>query len=615
MPLRSLRTAATATVGLAALALVCGPLAASGAVVHTLVPIGSDYQPDTMQLLASQAVARDTDGTVRILVLPITYSLNAYATKSGERNKNETLAQARTDLMQAACEAVRTSGQACAAQMVPVLVRDDAYLQANVDAFNGEVDGMFVLGGDQTVAMQVVAGTPVEAAMDAAWQGGTPLGGNSAGDAVQSRTMINGYVGSNGPAESMRQGVVDVWTYDGSGATSDITRGLIFGMPDVIMDQHVFEYGRTGRSLNVALQYGMPVLGMDAATGAVIRDYRTLSAVTGDTSGYIVDPLTWHASAAWRGPNASLSARNVALSLVAPGTDGYDFALRTPTVGGVSQAAPSIAGRSYPKATTPAGAGPLLLAGGIAADPAGLVGQRFKTLAGGAAARLVVLTVGYARSTDAQADAKAIAAALQPGVTAPVAWYVLDGKTPAATITAALKTASGILVTGPDRALIGPALTAQASVINAVKARWTAGRTLLADNAAAAALGTTYIADGISADVEVSAPEDMLAASVTVAAGLGWVGNVTVEPRLLPDQNWPQLFRLAAARPTSLAAGIDVGTALEISGGTAVVRGASAVAVVDARKAAFGTGTNTSLSARWMVLDSFANGETLAPAP
>ncbi len=593
--------------------LAGAPAAAGNPVTRTLVPIGSDYQPDTMQLLATQAVAHDTDGTVRILVIPITYGTDAYVTKSGERNQNETLAQARTDLMQAACEVVAPMTKTCAAQMVPVLVRDDAYLAANLAAFDTPVDGMFVLGGDQTIAMQVVAGTPFEARMATAWNQGTPMGGNSAGDAVQSQTMINGYFTGYGPATSMRRNAVDVWTYDGSGAESDLTRGLIFGFPDVIMDQHVFEYGRTGRSLNVALQYNQVLLGMDAATGAVVRDYRTLSDVTGDTSGYVIDPLTYGATGAWRGPSATLSMRRVALSLLAPGTDGYDFAARVPTVAGVAQAAPSIGGRSYPAFTTPKGAGPLLLAGGIMDSPSGIVAQRFKALAGGEQAKLVVLALGYARSTDAQADAKALAAALQAGTTASVQWFVVDGKTSASTIANAIKGATGIVVTAPDRALVGPALAAQATVVNAVKSRWTAGKVLLADNAAAAALGGTYIADGISADVEVSAPEDMLQAGVTVATGLGWVANLDVQPRLLPDQSWPQLFRLVAARKTSLGAGLDLDTALEISGGTAVARGASAAVIVDGRKAAFGVGTNTSLSARWMVLDSFTDGETVAP--
>lgn len=39
----------------------------------------------------------------------------------------------------------------------------------------------------------------------------------------------------------------------------------------------------------------------------------------------------------------------------------------------------------------------------------------------------------------------------------------------------------------------------------------------------------------------------------------------------------------------------------------------SAAVVVDGRKATFGTGSNGSLAAGWMVIDTFVAGETLAP--
>ena len=234
-------------------------------------------------------------------------------------------------------------------------------------------------------------------------------------------------------------------------------------------------------------------------------------------------------------------------------------------------------------------------------------------LAGGTNARIVVLTAGYAKSTDAQADAKSIAAALQPGVTATVQWFVLDGKTDAAAVTAAVASSTGTFLTAPDRSLIGGALAAQRTVRDAVKAAGRPAKVLLADDAAAAVLGSRYIADPISPDVEVTAPEDMLVDGVTVATGLGWVANARVEPRLVPDQNWGQAIRLAAAGPSTPAVGIDVGTALEVWRGVATARGASAAVVIDGRKATFGTGTNDSLAAAWMVIDTFVAGETLAP--
>jgi cyanophycinase-like exopeptidase len=612
MPARPARVrhARTAILGLLAVALVGAPavsVAAAEPPPGVLVPIGSDYQADTLQLFAAQAAARNDDGRVVILVIPITYSLDAYETKNSERKKNLALAENRTQQVEDACVAVAAPGQTCDAQLVPVLIRSDAEDAANLAYFTDDVDGMYVLGGDQTVAMQVVADTPVEAAMTAAYARGAVFGGNSAGDAVQSRTMINGYTGGNGPAESLRKGAVDVW----DGDDGDALRGLEFGMPDVIADQHVFEYGRTGRSLNVALDWGKPVLGMDAATGAVLTDYTTLDRVTGDTSGYVIDPLTWSAQASWGGPNETLSARNVAFHLVPPGDYGFAFDAMEPVVGGTPEEAPDIAGRSFPAVATPAGAGPLLLAGGIAGNPAGPVGQRFVEASGGASARVVVLAAGYAKSGEAKAAAKAIADALQPTVTEPVAWFVIDGKTDAALAAAAIAGADGILLAAPDRSLVKGSLALQPAVVAAVHASWTAGATLLADDAAASVLGERFVADPVSADVEASAPADMLADGVAFEAGLAWAGNLNVQPRLLPDQNWGQALRLAAHDRARPAVAIDVDTAVLVHGGATTVVGEGAAVVIDGRQALVGAGTNTSLAAAWLVVDSFVAGEVL----
>lgn len=604
------RTAVPVLLCLALAGAPAAPAVAGAPPVRTLVPIGSDYQADTLWLFARETARHDTSGRVVILVLPITYSLSADSTKNGERSQNLKLADHRRAMIEDACNAVKAPDQVCDAQLMPTLVRADAYLQSNLDFFTPDVDGMYVLGGDQTVAMTLVAGTPLEAKMAEAYAGGGVFGGISAGDAVQSVNMINGYTGSNGAAESMRRGAVDVWSYTGPG---DLTRGLIFGLPTAIAEQHVFEYGRTGRALNVAFSSGLPVIGMDAATGAMIRDEARLSDVVGDTSGIVLDTRTWSATGSYGGPNATLSERGTAVHLLPPGGYGYDIPSLRPIVDGGAVAAPSIAGRTYPAFTTPAGAAPLLLAGGIAADPAGAVGQRFLQLAGGVSARVLVLAIGYSKTGDARAAAKAVGAVLQPGVTAPVAWASLDDQTETG-LAASIADATGILLLAPDRSRIGDALGGRAAILDAVRARWSSGgATLLADDAAAAALGAWYVADGISADVEASAPADMLSGGVAFKAGLAWIGGLNVQPRLLPDQGWGQLFRLDGLRPGTLAAGIDVGTAVEVWGGGATARGDSAAVVLDGRHATFGQGANTALAATWITLDSFVAGESLAP--
>ena len=158
---------------------------------------------------------------------------------------------------------------------------------------------------------------------------------------------------------------------------------------------------------------------------------------------------------------------------------------------------------------------------------------------------MVVLAAGYAMSGDAQADAKAIAAALAPSV-ASVSWFALDSRTKTADAIAAINGATGIVVTGRDSSLVLGQLQASPSW-TAARDRWAAhGVALLADDAAAAAAGTVFVAEAPAKDVEAAAIADAL--HVTLSDGLGLVHGLAVTPRLLPDQRWPQLFQLARAR-------------------------------------------------------------------
>ena len=83
----------------------------------------------------------------------------------------------------------------CTATLAVLLNRADAMDPANSAALDASTtDGIYVLGGDQEIAMDVLANSPAEAAITAAVrQRGVVLGGTSAGAAVESRNMINGY--------------------------------------------------------------------------------------------------------------------------------------------------------------------------------------------------------------------------------------------------------------------------------------------------------------------------------------------------------------------------------------------------------------------------------------
>ena len=574
------------------------------ATVHTYVPIGSGYSSYTLQLFARQAVQQDADGVVEILVIPITFATDAFHISNGERQQNLTLADNRRGLVESACNAVRLPAQTCHVVLASVLVRDDAYLQSNLDVFPAQLDGMYILGGDQTIAMLVVANTPFEAKMAAAFNAGAAVGGNSAGAAVQSLNMIGGYTGNNGPENGFQQGSVDLWL-------PPDRRGLSFGTTSIVLDQHEFQRGRIARLINTSFTTGLLGIGADADTGMVITDEDTLTDVTGATSVIVIDQQTYNATGRFAGPTNSLSIHGLATHLVPPGAFGYDITHRRPVVDGHPLPAPSIAGRSFNALHLPSGYGPLILAGDLSGDRTGSVTQRFVSLSGGNSARLLVLALGYAKNTDAQADAKAFAAALQSQAAGSVQWFVVDAKNQTA-VQNAISSATGILVTAPDQSRV---MNALAGIAPALRNAWAGGKSVLADNAAAAALGQAMSTDSTptSSSLEGDSMEDFLFSGVSIQAGLNWIPGIAVEPRMVMDRHWGRVYNHLYSNPALLGLGVDVDTAIEFTATGTTVWGRNTVLVADGRFATYGLGTNDALSARYVVLDTYIQGDALVP--
>jgi cyanophycinase len=607
---RSLRRAGL-RVGLAGLLLAVAitPAITSAATISTFVPIGAGYAADTLEQFAAEAAAVDTSGEVSILVLPITYGVDPLAMSNGLRNKNLTLADSRRGQIEDACLAVIPADDTCDVVLAPVLVRDDAYNPDNVALVKLGLDGIYVLGGDQVVAMQVVANTPLETALANAQAAGAVTSGNSAGAAVESADMIAGYTGNNGPEQGFEQGAVDLWEYDGA---DDATRGFVFGLQNVLLDQHILQRGRIARLIATAQRAGTVGIGVDADTAATIRNGTTVTRIGGHSAAFVADSLTYPASAQYDG-SGTLSIHREATHVL-PAGDGYDIATRQPIVGGSAVPAPSLTGRTFPAAPIPAGSGALLLGGGASSQA---VLERLVAAAGGGGSRIVVLATGYGRSTDASKAAKAIAAsATVAGGTA--SWFVVDSNAKTAAILAAIGSADGIVLTDPNPPTVLADLTAAQSVTDAVHAAWTGGAALLADDAVASAIGRSFTSaarPGTSTgSIEGAAVDEFFPGSVGVVAGLGWV-DVAVEPGIVSNRHWGRLYNLLAAQGAvaRVVVGVDAGTAVELGAGTPLVRGDSVAVVLDGRFGSFEVGTNDALAARWVILDTFVGGQAIAP--
>jgi cyanophycinase len=579
---------------------------------HSYIPIGSGYNSDTLQRFARAAVQHDTNDTVDILVIPITFATDPYKISNGERQQNLTLADNRRGQVETACNVVKLPNQTCRAVLAPVLVRSDAYLPGNLDLFVPDLDGMYILGGDQTIAMQVVANTPFEARMADTFNSGAVVSGNSAGAAVESLNMIGGYTGNNGPENGFEVGSVDLWLPGGSDPNR---RGLSFGISNAILEQHTFQRGRIARLINASFATGLLGIGADAETAAAIAGESTLTDVTGATAAVVIDLQTYNAAGRFAGPTNSLAIHNVATHLIPPGGFGYDLTKRRPLVDGKPLPTPNISSRTFSALRLPSGYGPLLLAGDLSGDRSGSAAQRFVTLSGGSNARLVVLTFGYAKNADAQADAKAFAAALQPLTSNTVQWFVVDSKVNQTAVQNAIANATGILVTAPDQSLVLNAFNAAPNITSALKKAWSTGKVLLADNAAAAALGQAISTDPTptSASLEDDSMGDFLFNGVTVQSGLDWVSGYVIEPKMVMDRHWGRAYNHLYRNSALLVLGVDVNTAIEFTATGAKVWGSNTVTVFDGRFASYALGTNGALSERYVLLDTYVEGDAILP--
>jgi cyanophycinase len=595
-------------VPVAAAPAAAAPVVAAPGTVTTLAPIGGGYTSDTMQGFARAVAAHASGSTVSIIVIP-----SAYGTAPGLQ-QNVQLAQRRTADLQDACQAAQPPGLSCTARLLDIFTRPDAYSSDYVAAIeDAGTDGVFILGGDQTIAMTVLAGTPVESAMADAYQRGVVFGGTSAGDAVESSSMIWGFTQQGSAATELQQGAIEIWWGD----DGDSERGLSFGSANTILDQHFYQEGRFGRLVNAVAQsddhFGGKSklgIGVDYATGALLTNDATLSGVFGASSAAVIDFETGHATHSWEGTPATLSARNVVTDLIPSGDYSYDVTTRTGYAGGraVQFSSP---GAWAPGLLAAPGPGTLILGGDISADPGGPVMQQFVARATSTGlGKVVLVTDGYPSIGDANTAVAVYSSALSSagwngGVQTIV--YGKDGLDPAA-----LNGAAGVLFVGGDQSQLSAPL-GDAAFRAFAHAAVAQAPVVMTDGAMTAAMGSWYLANPEAGkkDLEDQAIAAFRADNATVKPGLGIIPGAAFEPRLNQDYRWGSLYGLTMARPDTIAFGIAGDTGLVLGKSGASVSGSLSVAALDGRSATFGVGANGAIVAFNVLLDTFAPADVV----
>jgi cyanophycinase len=596
-------TAALVTTLLAATAATVSGTAASGDEPTVLTPIGGGYVTSTLAGFSAAAAEGASGPTVDLVVVPA-----AYGNAAKDRAENLVLAQQRTDQLDAACDAVVAAPfTGCTATLAVLLNRTDALDPANAAALaDPATDGIFVLGGDQGLAMEVLADSPAERAITAAVRRGAALGGTSAGAAVESRSMINGYTGALGPAEGLQRGSTLMWWGD----DPDLERGLDVGSTAAVFDQHFHQRGRLGRSLSTIAtadeRFGgsSPVgVGVDYATGVRATGDRLLSGVFGDSSVALLDLETLGSTHSWVGTPATLSARKVLTHLMTDGTT-YDLSTRSFTKDGTVLAPPAGDAWSAPASPSRVGGTVFLGGGALGTDVLRDVVTAARAVDASKTARLVVLGGGAGSSSEVNAAAQSVKKAGWTGQVTTVVhgskgWSALD-----------LDGATAVVLVGDTP----PALAAtmadpafRAAVTTAVR------RTpvVLADGAMSAVVGERWSAKArpTATTLEDEGVAAYRADDAVWQPGLGLVG-ATVVPHLTDDFRWGRLYAGVTAAPAQLGLGVAAGSALVLSPRGAAVSGASVV-VADGRAATTWTGANGALGASGVVLDVFGAGEAV----
>lgn len=589
------------------------------------VPIGGGYTQASLRCFARVVVDAAHQKDVDVLVVPAAYGENP-----AEREANLELAQNRTSLIQSACRAViHAPVRRCSAKLVPLLDRADALNSANGALFsNDTVAGVFFLGGDQDLAMRVLAGSPVEAAMQAASERGVVFGGSSAGDSAEARNMVAGFSpGFDRSGELEKRAVTVWWADNGNGR-----RGLDFGLSGILLDQHFYQRGRFGRLINMVAHSadhyrGRSLLGigLDYGTGAQISPNRSLKDVFGASSVAIIDFKTDDAQYHWtEGFKNILSARGIVTQILGPDPQlSYSLQTRQPTLDGnpVTFRPPT---KSAACAMTVRNSGELLLSGGSYGENHGRRIARFvAALKAHHVHHLAILMVGYVNASQRQQVRRNILENLRAsGWKMRIDAWAANGSIDATRLgNEGSIASSGVLMIASDSTALASAI-ANAKLRALLDSVIRHSPVVMSDGVMTAALGKDYVTNPEPAPTDISdaAIQAFRQGAVSIRQGLGLFTAMDFVPHLYSNGLWGQLYSLSKANHSALVVGMGEKSTLVVqpfASGTSdrcttiTVAGTQPAVSLDARAATFRPATNGTFSALNVLMNVYAPGDTL----
>jgi cyanophycinase-like exopeptidase len=559
-----------------------------------ILPIGGDYLNLTTSSTAALANAKN--GIVNILVLPIAMASDPYNISASEREDLLKTADTLRAEIEKSCTLNALQNLTCNTVLAPILTRPDARSRTVSKYFKVPLSEIFILDGSQTIAMDVIGGTPVELALTQAYQNGVVIAGTGGGGVIQSSSMMGGYNPGYSAENSMDFGAPDVWD-------SAEKRGLLFGLQTAILDDRFFQDNHFSRLLNaITMPEAPPIgIGIDTNTSAYIPGEIRIENISGSGTVTILDGATYHASESVRyvGLNHLLSVRNVIVNLLAPGNYSYDLLTRQTSIHPTSP----LIERSFETLILPENAGGLWLSGDLKGSLGGnKILERFVRASGGTGANILVVATGYPSDIIAQSTAVEYARALNANSSI----YVIHQSVfPSELLTGY----TGILLLGGEQSLIDP------KKLEPIKNAWLSNMPLMVVNAASAIAGEFFIVDPSESNTMGLTKNSAKSSSIldaNIQPGLSLL-HLTIQPGVMDNNQWGSVISLAYNHPELINLGLNNHTAIEISKNGASVLGENVVFIMDLRSATLALGSNNAYVIANGLIDSYANDESIEP--
>jgi len=557
------------------------------------VNIGGGYT-DTYQGFIDKVIVNNSDNIIRIMILPIGKATDPSYIDSEDREEIIINSEGRRAQLEEVCLSSVPQGISCVVTLNPIFIRTDAENPNNISAFETEMDSIYILGGDPSIAMQVISETPLEKSIETAYNNGVIIAGTTAGAALQSSTMIVDYNQNFSANNSLDFGAVDIFK-------PPERHGLSFGIESAIFEEQIFQRNRIGRLLNAISLPDTPNLGIgvDASTGVVITNQEIVEDVFGLSSILVLDAQTYYASdnAMYRGSGNALNITNVLFHLLSHGDFTFNLSDRINSLG----APIPYLDRSLDGFSIPDEAGVLFLAGDLRKSLEGnIVLNRFLNLAGGKDSRILIIAIGFPSQISALEAIDKYKTAVDINMEALILSQENDD------IQELPEGLTGIMLIGEDQSLI------RTESLYKLKEAWLSGVPLLADNAATAIMGNYYSAHPpTTSDVrgaETSQQEQLLLGNTKILPGLSFI-DLNIEPQIMKNSRWGRLIALAFQQPDRLTVGINNDTALQISQNGAAVLGDSVAIILDLRYAILDLALNQRYVIANGVLDVVSAGQ------